>query len=131
MTHRVAVLVPCYNEEAAIAQVVRDFRAALPEATVYVYDNNSKDQTTARARDRILDQNLQLARVVHRQAATHHQAEDGPEHDDQRRHHEVVGNDATVGRDGAAERAQRRGNHGAERSIDRLDDPEFVLEFFH
>src|SRR6202000_3464306 len=40
---------PCYNEEAAIATVVRDFRAALPDATVYVYDNNSKDQTAARA----------------------------------------------------------------------------------
>ncbi|HJS45897.1 MAG TPA: glycosyltransferase family 2 protein [Rhizomicrobium sp.] len=47
---RVAVLVPCYNEEAAIAKVVEDFRAALPDAAVYVYDNNSKDQTVARAR---------------------------------------------------------------------------------
>ena len=47
---RVAVLVPCYNEEAAIAKVVEDFRAALPDAAVYVYDNNSKDQTAARAR---------------------------------------------------------------------------------
>jgi glycosyltransferase involved in cell wall biosynthesis len=46
---KVAVLVPCYNEEAAIATVVRDFRAALPDAIVYVYDNNSKDQTAARA----------------------------------------------------------------------------------
>jgi glycosyltransferase involved in cell wall biosynthesis len=49
MTPRVAVLVPCYNEETAIAQVVRDFRAALPQAAIYVYDNNSKDQTMARA----------------------------------------------------------------------------------
>ncbi|HKQ44479.1 MAG TPA: glycosyltransferase family 2 protein [Rhizomicrobium sp.] len=47
----VAVLIPCYNEEAAIAKVVGDFRAALPQATVYVYDNNSKDQTTLRARE--------------------------------------------------------------------------------
>jgi glycosyltransferase involved in cell wall biosynthesis len=46
---KVAVLVPCYNEEAAIAKVVTDFRAALPQATVYVYDNNSRDQTLARA----------------------------------------------------------------------------------
>lgn len=46
---RVAVLVPCYNEEQAIGQVVRDFRRALPLATVYVYDNNSRDQTRARA----------------------------------------------------------------------------------
>ena len=47
----IAVLVPCYNEDAAIANVVRDFRTALPGATVYVYDNNSKDQTIARARE--------------------------------------------------------------------------------
>jgi glycosyltransferase involved in cell wall biosynthesis len=43
---RVAVLLPCYNEEAAIAQTVADFRAALPEAVVYVYDNNSRDRTS-------------------------------------------------------------------------------------
>jgi glycosyltransferase involved in cell wall biosynthesis len=47
---KIAVLVPCYNEEAAIATVVEDFRAALPGADIYVYDNNSKDQTAARAR---------------------------------------------------------------------------------
>jgi glycosyltransferase involved in cell wall biosynthesis len=48
---RIAVLVPCYNEEAAIGKVVRDFRAALPDAVVYVYDNNSKDETIARAKE--------------------------------------------------------------------------------
>ncbi|MBV9989791.1 MAG: glycosyltransferase [Alphaproteobacteria bacterium] len=48
---RIAVIVPCYNEEAAIATVVRDFRAALPQAAIYVYDNNSKDETAARARE--------------------------------------------------------------------------------
>lgn len=42
---RVAVLLPCYNEEPTIGKVVRDFRAALPEATIYVYDNNSMDGT--------------------------------------------------------------------------------------
>jgi len=42
---RVAVLLPCYNEEAAIAQTVAGFRAALPGAIVYVYDNNSSDRT--------------------------------------------------------------------------------------
>jgi glycosyltransferase involved in cell wall biosynthesis len=47
---RVAVLVPCFNEEATIAKVVADFRAALPEATIYVYDNNSADRTTEVAR---------------------------------------------------------------------------------
>lgn len=46
---RIAVLIPCYNEEVAIAETVAGFRRALPEATVYVYDNNSKDQTIARA----------------------------------------------------------------------------------
>jgi glycosyltransferase involved in cell wall biosynthesis len=44
---RIAVLVPCYNEGIAVAKVVRDFRAALPEAVVYVYDNNSDDDTSA------------------------------------------------------------------------------------
>jgi hypothetical protein len=48
---RVAVLVPCYNEEIAIARVVADFRASLPRATVYVYDNNSSDGTGAAARE--------------------------------------------------------------------------------
>ncbi|WP_407822102.1 glycosyltransferase family 2 protein [Sphingomonas arvum] len=47
---RVAVLLPCYNEEAAIAQTVAGFRAALPEAVVYVYDNNSRDRTVEVAR---------------------------------------------------------------------------------
>jgi glycosyltransferase involved in cell wall biosynthesis len=51
MTPRVAVLVPCYNEEAAIAKVVRDFRASLPGAVIYVYDNNSRDHTAERARE--------------------------------------------------------------------------------
>jgi glycosyltransferase involved in cell wall biosynthesis len=43
----IAVLVPCFNEAAAIGKVVADFRAALPRATVYVYDNNSTDGTSA------------------------------------------------------------------------------------
>lgn len=42
---RIAVLIPCYNEEVAIPRVVGAFRSALPEATVYVYDNNSRDRT--------------------------------------------------------------------------------------
>jgi glycosyltransferase involved in cell wall biosynthesis len=46
----VAVLVPCHNEEAAIAAVVGQFRAALPDATIYVYDNNSTDRTAEIAR---------------------------------------------------------------------------------
>ena len=47
---RIAVLLPCYNEDAAIAQTVAGFRAALPTATIYVYDNNSKDRTIEVAR---------------------------------------------------------------------------------
>jgi glycosyltransferase involved in cell wall biosynthesis len=46
---KIAVLVPCYNEEAAIGKVVAGFREALPAAAVYVYDNNSRDRTMARA----------------------------------------------------------------------------------
>src|SRR6187397_3635813 len=42
---QIAVIVPCFNEEAAIAKVVSDFKAALPTATIYVYDNNSTDRT--------------------------------------------------------------------------------------
>ena len=46
----IAVLLPCYNEEAAIAQTVSGFRAVLPQATIYVYDNNSRDRTVEVAR---------------------------------------------------------------------------------
>ncbi len=47
---RIAVLIPCYNEEQAIAKVVGDFQAALPGAAIYVYDNNSTDRTVEVAR---------------------------------------------------------------------------------
>jgi glycosyltransferase involved in cell wall biosynthesis len=47
---RIAVLLPCFNEEAAIAKVVAGFRKALPGAAIYVYDNNSRDKTAERAR---------------------------------------------------------------------------------
>jgi hypothetical protein len=47
---RFAVLIPCFNEEAAIGKVVTDFRATLPEASIYVYDNNSTDHTMLHAR---------------------------------------------------------------------------------
>ena len=46
----IAVLLPCYNEEAAIARTVAEFRAALPGAAIYVYDNNSRDRTVEVAR---------------------------------------------------------------------------------
>jgi len=47
---RIAVLIPCFNEEAAIGSVVDDMRRALPDATIYVYDNNSADETVKVAR---------------------------------------------------------------------------------
>lgn len=47
---RIAVILPCYNEEAAIGQTVAAFRASLPGAAIYVYDNNSRDRTVEVAR---------------------------------------------------------------------------------
>ena len=47
---KIAVLIPCYNESKTIAKVVRDFKEALPEAVIYVYDNNSTDHTDEIAR---------------------------------------------------------------------------------
>jgi glycosyltransferase involved in cell wall biosynthesis len=49
--YTVAVLVPCYNEDAAVGKVVADFRAVLPDADIYVYDNNSSDRTVEAAAD--------------------------------------------------------------------------------
>lgn len=45
MKEKIAVLIPCYNESKTIEKVVKDYQKALPEATIYVYDNNSKDHT--------------------------------------------------------------------------------------
>ena len=47
---KIAVLIPCYNEEITVAKVINDFRRELPEADIYVYDNNSKDKTAEIAR---------------------------------------------------------------------------------
>ena len=47
---RIAVILPCYNEEAAIVETIAGFRSAMPSATIYVYDNNSKDRTVELAR---------------------------------------------------------------------------------
>lgn len=55
---KIAVLIPCYNEEQTIEKVVRDFLRELPEAIIYVYDNNSKDRTSEIARS------IDPARVV-------------------------------------------------------------------
>lgn len=51
MTDKVAVLIPCYNEAVTIGKVVDDFKRVLPDADIYVYDNNSKDDTAAIAED--------------------------------------------------------------------------------
>ncbi|MDR1934681.1 MAG: glycosyltransferase family 2 protein [Candidatus Accumulibacter sp.] len=48
--HKIAVIIPCYNEAVTIARVVHDFRAALPNAEIFVYDNNSSDDTSAIAK---------------------------------------------------------------------------------
>ena len=45
MLDKIAVLIPCYNEAPTIEKVIKDARAALPEAVIYVYDNNSTDDT--------------------------------------------------------------------------------------
>jgi glycosyltransferase involved in cell wall biosynthesis len=50
MEQKIAVILPCYNEGQAIAHVIQEFRTYLPQATIYVYDNNSKDNTVAEAK---------------------------------------------------------------------------------
>ncbi|MDX2028822.1 MAG: glycosyltransferase family 2 protein [Alphaproteobacteria bacterium] len=50
MSDSIAILIPCYNEETAIPKVVADFRRVLPQAKIYVYDNNSRDRTVEVAR---------------------------------------------------------------------------------
>lgn len=51
MTDKIAILIPCYNESKTIGKVVKDFKTVLPEATIYVYDNNSTDHTDEIARE--------------------------------------------------------------------------------
>ena len=48
---KIAVLIPCFNEAQTIQKVVSDTKAALPEATIYVYDNNSSDDTARLAKE--------------------------------------------------------------------------------
>ena len=48
---KIAVLIPCYNEEKTIGKVVADWKRSLPDAVIYVYDNNSSDETARIARD--------------------------------------------------------------------------------
>lgn len=56
---KIAVLIPCYNEESTVAQVIADMRTALPEAAIHVYDNNSTDKTAQVA--------LEAGAIVHRE----------------------------------------------------------------
>ena len=49
--HTVAILIPCYNEERTVGAVVKEFQSELPDASIYVFDNNSTDQTVERARE--------------------------------------------------------------------------------
>lgn len=60
--NKIAVLIPCYNESKTIAKVINDFKKALPEATIYVYDNNSTDGT-----DKIAKQAGAIVKYEHRQ----------------------------------------------------------------
>ena len=48
---KIAVLIPCYNEEKTIRKVITDWKASLPEAVIYVYDNNSTDRTVQIAKE--------------------------------------------------------------------------------
>ena len=48
---KIAVLIPCYNEAVTIKKVVEDFKTTLPEAVIYVYDNNSSDDTAKIAKE--------------------------------------------------------------------------------
>ena len=54
MANKIALLIPCYNESQTIAKVVADYHAALPEADIYVYDNNSSDGTDEIARKKAM-----------------------------------------------------------------------------
>ena len=60
--NKIAVLIPCYNESKTIAKVVKDYKEALPEAEIYVYDNNSVDET-----DRIAKEAGAIVRYERRQ----------------------------------------------------------------
>ena len=59
---KIAVLIPCYNESKTIEKVIKDFKAVLPDATIYVYDNNSTDGT-----DEIARQNGAVVRYEYQQ----------------------------------------------------------------
>ena len=60
---KIAVLIPCYNESKTVEKVVSDFRRVLPDATVYVYDNNSTDGTAELAAE-VNDDDFLLIHIV-------------------------------------------------------------------
>ena len=57
---KIAVLIPCYNESKTVEKVVKDYKKALPEADIYVYDNNSKDGTDEIAKKQELSLNMNI-----------------------------------------------------------------------
>ena len=60
--NKIAVLIPCYNESKTIEKVIKDYKKALPEADIYVYDNNSSDDT-----DKIAKKAGAIVKYEHRQ----------------------------------------------------------------
>ena len=60
---KIAVMIPCYNEEITIEKVIRDFRKELPDADIYVYDNNSTDKTVEIATKASLNSSYAFAAI--------------------------------------------------------------------
>lgn len=63
---KIAILIPCYNEEKTIRKVIADWKSSLPEAQIYVYDNNSTDNTVRFAEQggQLLDMNQNKEKVM-------------------------------------------------------------------
>lgn len=117
---KIAVLIPCYNEEPTIAKVVRDVREALPESVIYVYDNNSTDRT------------VELAEQAG--AIVRHEYKQGKGNVIRRMFREIdaecylmIDGDDTYPLDCAAEMVEKVLNHGADMIVgDRLSSTYFT-----
>lgn len=117
---KIAVLIPCYNEESTIAKVVRDVREALPESVIYVYDNNSTDRT------------VELAEQAG--AIVRHEYKQGKGNVIRRMFREIdaecylmIDGDDTYPLDCAAEMVEKVLNHGADMVVgDRLSSTYFT-----
>lgn len=117
---KIAVLIPCYNEEPTIAKVVRDVREALPESAIYVYDNNSTDRT------------VELAEQAG--AIVRHEYKQGKGNVIRRMFREIdaecylmIDGDDTYPLDCAAEMVEKVLNHGADMVVgDRLSSTYFT-----